>query len=213
MTFNQGVAGSRPARPTLDNNQSVNDFVNKILAMVHAQENPQEITEYLTLGNLQLGTPRAKQQWIDEFLASRRQGLSMRTLEFYRDCLYQAIDIELTAKGINNWLTNLSCGNAKVNYYRVIKVFCNWLHKSKKILKNPITFVDKPKASKRILPAITVDQLVILVCAVDNLRDRCILRFLFDSGCRLDEVVKIKDITLYLKRGHKTSLTVCQLYR
>jgi hypothetical protein len=71
--------------------------------MVHAQENPQEITEFLTVGNLQLGTPKAKQQWIDEFLASRRQGLSMRTLEFYRDCLYQAVDIELTHKGINKW--------------------------------------------------------------------------------------------------------------
>jgi len=30
-----GAAGLRPARLTLDNNQPVNDFVNKILAMVY----------------------------------------------------------------------------------------------------------------------------------------------------------------------------------
>lgn len=161
--------------------------------MVHAQEDPEKITEYLTVGNLQFGTPKAKQQWIDEFLASRRQGLSQRTLEFYRDILYYAVDIDLTPKGINDWLTNLKCGNAKSNYYRVIKVFCNWLYKSRKILKNPITLVDKPKTSKKILPAITKDQLVILLCATENHRDRCILRLLFDSGCRLSEIVGIKD--------------------
>jgi hypothetical protein len=30
VSFNQGVSGSRPVRPTLKNNESVNDFVNKI---------------------------------------------------------------------------------------------------------------------------------------------------------------------------------------
>jgi len=83
--------------------------------MVYSQGKPEEITEFLTIGGLQLGTPRAKQQWIDEFLASRRQGLSMRTLEFYRDILYQAIDIELTPNGINSWLTNLNCGMLSIS--------------------------------------------------------------------------------------------------
>jgi hypothetical protein len=53
--------------------------------MVYSQRNPEEITEYLTIGRLGIGTPRAKQQWVDEFLASRRQGLSQRTLEFYKE--------------------------------------------------------------------------------------------------------------------------------
>jgi len=204
LTFNQGVTGSRPVRPTLKSSSSVNDFVNKILAMVYSQEKPEEITEFLTIGGLQLGTPKAKQQWIDEFLASRRQGLSMRTLEFYRDILYRAIDIELTPKGINDWLTNLNCGNAKFSYYRAMKVFRNWLFKSKKILKNPITLVDRPKVSKKLLPAITKDQLVTLIRSVSNLRDACLLRFLFDSGCRLAEVVGIKDTDFNWDRGTVT---------
>ena len=142
---------------------------------------------------MQLGTPKAKQQWIDDFLASRRQGLSIRTLEFYRDILYQAVDVELTPKGINRWLTNLNCGNAKFSYYRAIKAFCNWLYKSKKIVENPITLVDRPKINKRMLPAITKEQVFTLVRSANNLRDACILKLLFDSGCRLGEIVGIRN--------------------
>ena len=161
--------------------------------MVYSQGDPEKVTQYLTIGGIAIGTPRAKQEWIDEFLRSRRQGLSMRTLEFYRDTLYQAVNIELTANGINNWLTNLNCGNAKLSYYRAMKAFCNWLYKSKKITKNPIDLVDRPKVSKPLLPAITKGQLATLIKAADNPRGVCILRLLFDSGCRLGELVGIKD--------------------
>ena len=203
LTFNQGVLGSSPRRLTLNNKGSVNDFVNKILAMAQTQGN-QEITEFLSIGGLQLGTPIANQKWIDEFLASRRQGLSERTLEFYRDMLYQAEGIELTPKGINNWLTNLNCGNAKFSYYRAMKAFCNWLYKSKKINKNPITLVDRPKVSKRLLSAITKEQLATLIRSVNYLRDACILRLLFDSGCRLSEIAGIKDTDFIWDKGNVT---------
>ena len=43
------------------------------------------------------------------------------------------------------------------------------------------------------MPAITTNQLVALLTYVDNPRDECLLRLLFDSGCRLSEVVGIKD--------------------
>ncbi len=164
----------------------------------------QEVTEFLSIGGLQLGTPIANQKWIDEFLASRRQGLSMRTLEFYRDTLYRAVGIELTPKGINNWLTNLDCGNAKFSYYRAMKAFCNWLYKSKKINKNPITLVDRPRTAKKLLPAITEKQLITLIKSVNTLRDACLLRLLFDSGCRLGEVVAIKDTDFDWEKGTVT---------
>jgi len=172
--------------------------------MVYSQRNPEEVTKYLTIGGLAIGAPRAKQEWIDEFLASRRQNLSDRSLEFYRDTLYQAVGIELTANGINNWLTNLNCGNAKLNYYRAMKAFCNWLYRSKKIVKNPIDLVDRPKVSKRLLPAITKEQLDTRTNAAANPRDVCILRLLFDSGLRLSELVEIKDTDFDWDKGTVT---------
>ncbi len=191
------VAGSNPAAPT----SFVNDFVNNLLAMIYSQGKQGEPTEFLTLGRLQIGTPKATQQWVDEFLASRRQGISQRTLEFYRDILYRLIGTELTAKGINAWLTSLNVGNAKLNYYQATKIFCNWLYKSKKINSNPADLVDRPKIKNVIPPAVTEDQLDILLNATDNFRDKCILKLFFDSGCRLSELVGIKDTDFDWKKN------------
>jgi site-specific recombinase XerD len=160
--------------------------------MVYSQGKPQKPTEFM-IGGLQIGTPTASQKWVDEFLASRRQGLSDRTFEYYRDILYQFVGTDLTSKAINAWLSSLKVGNAKLNYCQVTKVFCNWLHKSKKIDSNPADLVDRPKIQKKILPAITTEQLDTLLDAAENLRGKCILKLLFDSGCRLSELVGIKD--------------------
>lgn len=182
------VVGSNPTTPT----SFVNDFVNNLLAMIYEQSKDPQMTELL-IGGLQIGTPTASQKWVDEFLASRRQGLSIRTFEYYRDILYQFIGTDLTPKGINAWLTSLNVRNAKLNYYQVAKIFCNWLYRSKKINSNPANLVDRPKTSKRLLPAVTAKQLETLIIATDNFRDKCILKLLFDSGCRLSEIVGIKD--------------------
>jgi len=56
--------------------------------MAYEQNDKEKITELLTIGGLQIGTPTANQKWVDEFLASRRQGLSIRTFEYYKDILY-----------------------------------------------------------------------------------------------------------------------------
>ena len=178
-------------RLTTENTPFVNDFVNNLLAMVYERNKDPQMTELL-IGSLQIGTPKVNQQWVDEFLASRPQNTSQNTFRYYQSCLYPAVGIDLTPKGINNWLTNVTKGNAKLSYYRAIKAFCNWLCKSKKIVKNPIEFVGKPKTAKRILPAITQEQLVILIKNVTTLREACLLRFMFDSGCRLSEVAGVK---------------------
>ncbi|MFC1912505.1 hypothetical protein ACFLXG_05075, partial [Chloroflexota bacterium] len=190
LSLNQQVTGSIPVRLTNENAHSVNDFVNKLVAMIYEQNKDPKMIELL-IGGLQVGTPKVKQQWVDDFLASRPQNTSQNTFRYYQTCLYRAIDIDLTPKGINNWLTNVTKGNAKLSYYRAMKAFSNWLYKSKKI-----EFVDKPKTAKRILPAITQEQLVTLIQNVTNLREACLLRFLFDSGCRLSEVAWDKQVTL-----------------
>jgi len=42
------------------------------------------------------------------------------------------------------------------------------------------------------MPSVTEGQLQILIYRVDNLRDECIPRLLFDSGMRLSELTNIK---------------------
>jgi hypothetical protein len=79
--FNQGVAGSSPARPTANLRASLFYY-------------------------------------FDEFLNSRRQGISPRTLEFYKACLEPFVfNYNLTSTDINDFLVNLNCHNGKNGFW------------------------------------------------------------------------------------------------
>jgi hypothetical protein len=83
LTFNQGVTGSNPVRPTIH----VQSFI-----------------------------------LLNEFLQSRRQGSSIRTIEFYECCLKPfVLEHELTTDGINQFLRDRTCGNGKHGYYRALR--------------------------------------------------------------------------------------------
>jgi site-specific recombinase XerD len=52
--------------------------------------------------------------------------------------------------------------------------------------------VDSPKREQRIMPSVNEEQLEYLISMVDSIRDKNILRLLFDSGMRLSELTNIK---------------------
>jgi site-specific recombinase XerD len=164
MTFNQGVAGSRPARPT-------------------------RLSPYADLLN----------EFLDEFLSSRRQGTSPRTTEFYNACLKPFIqDYDLTPSDINSFLANLTCNNGRNAYYRAVRAFCNWLYRQGYIDENPITRVDPPKMTKVILPSLTPEQVDYLIETADNVRDKAIISLFADSGIRLNELLHIRQCDIDL---------------
>jgi len=133
------------------------------------------------------------QDLLTKFVQSRRQGLSEHTLAYYKTCLKPFVrSYEITSDGINSFLANLNCGNAKLNYYRAVAVFVYWLLRTGYIRDNPLTQVDKPKPAKRILPSITTEQVQYLIDAVDNIRDKAIISLLADSGMRLNELANIQ---------------------
>jgi integrase/recombinase XerD len=59
------------------------------------------------------------------------------------------------------------------------------------VKENPIDRVDTPIVAKKLLPSITPEQFSLLIEATDNLRDKCIVSLLFDSGLRLSEIANI----------------------
>ncbi len=132
-------------------------------------------------------------QLLNNFLKSRRQGISPRTTLYYRSCLSPFIAAyPITAQGINAFLTSLKCGNGKFAYYRAIRAFCNWLVRNDYLKDNPLRKVDPPKPSKRIMPSLTNEQVSYLINFVGNLRDRAIISLFADSGMRLAELASVK---------------------
>jgi site-specific recombinase XerD len=144
-------------------------------------------------------------KYIDSFLSSRRDGISPRTIEFYRCYLYKAIpvlDLRPTANKISNYINSLTCSTGgKHAYYRAISVFYNWLYSPKSgyghdINENPILLVEPPKCPKLILPSLTKSQVDLLIDKAQCIRDKAIIALFSESGLRLSELAHIdgKDI-------------------
>jgi len=129
---------------------------------------------------------------LDDFLYSRASGTSYKTIAVYHVTLDKFVGYPLTPEGINAYLNSLTCGNAKHNYYRCIKTLCRWLYHTGRLTTNPIEKVLTPRRQKRILPAISKEQLGILVDHALTERDKAILNLLWYSGMRLSEVTNLQ---------------------
>ncbi len=133
-------------------------------------------------------------QLLYKFLKSRRQGISHHTIAFYRRCITPLLEnYTLTPDGINKLLINLNCNaGGKLAYFRAIRAFCNWLVRNDYLKDSPIRKVDAPRPPKAILPSLTMEQVQYLIEQAENLRDKCIISLLADSGIRLNEIATIK---------------------
>ena len=100
---------------------------------------------------------------VNTFLASRRKGLSLKTMDFYAGYLrrsQQVIGINVTGLDIAKFLDSLTCTNGgKHAYFSTLRAFYRWLYSPKSgwnldPQRNPITYVEPPKVEKRILPSL-----------------------------------------------------------
>ena len=129
---------------------------------------------------------------LDNFIKSRASGTSPKTIKIYHLALDNFVGYPITPEGINTYLNSLTCGNAKHNYYRVIKTLCRWLYRTDQLTSNPIEKVLPPRRQKKLLPAISKDQLDTLVSNALTDRDKVILNLLWYSGMRLSEAANVK---------------------
>ncbi|MFC2018253.1 tyrosine-type recombinase/integrase [Chloroflexota bacterium] len=129
---------------------------------------------------------------LDKFISSRASDTSSKTIALYHLALDNFLGYPLTPEGINNYLSSLTCGNAKHNYYRCIKTLCRWLYHTNQLPYNPIEKVLPPRRQKKILPAISKEQLEVLVKHALTERDKAILNLLWHSGMRVSECACVK---------------------
>ena len=138
---------------------------------------------------------------VSTFIKSRRQGLSPLTIKFYSKYLARAsvvVGFNITGQSISLFLNSLNCTNGgKHAYYRALRALYTWLYSRKSgynlnVQSNPILLVDSPKVGKRILPSLTEIQVNTLLNGADNLRDKCIVSLLADSGMRLSELTSLQ---------------------
>ncbi len=136
-------------------------------------------------------TKKFTSELLDKFLSSRASGTSPKTIGVYHLALDNLVGYPITPEGINAYLKSLTCGNAKHNYYRCIKTLSRWLYHTDQLTTNPIEKVLPPRRQKRILPAISKEQLDILTNHALTEKDSVVLNLLWYSGMRLSEAANV----------------------
>lgn len=138
------------------------------------------------------------------------------TLRFYRERLSlftkwvgESTPLhQLTATEIKRFFINLQDRNLSSAYVhshaRAIRTFCNYCVRDELIEKSPFAKVKMPILAKKILPALTSDEVDAILDACVIQRDKTIVLFLLDSGARATEAVTLNVGDVNLKTGAVT---------
>ena len=160
---------------------------------------------------------------LDAFLldAEARQ-LSPNTIRFYRQQLQpflahlQKEDITtptaILAHHIRAYLVLLQQRGLKEHSVhaaaRSLRAFCNFMKAEDLLTSNPMRKVRMPRLPKEIPPAFSQEDVTKLLAACTNVRDRAIVLFLLDTGCRAAEFIAldVEDIdladgTVHIRQG------------
>ena len=128
---------------------------------------------------------------LEKFISSRPEGLSKRTIEFYRYTLTNFVGYPMTPEGVSFYLKSLTCSNAKLRFYQSLKILFRWLQRNGYILDNPMEKVSPPKTQKKLLAAVSKEQLDALLAHCHCERDKVLASFLWYSGVRVSEAARV----------------------
>jgi len=134
------------------------------------------------------------------FLQSRRANeVSSGSIHFYKVKLgkfFDELNVDKTnQRQIERFLLQFTNSGNRHAYYRAIKTFYRW-REDNFALPNPMRHMRAPKLSKLIMPSLTQEEVVTLIDALHNARDKAIIALFTESGLRLSELmnIKLKDI-------------------
>lgn len=152
--------------------------------------------------------PEAKKDLSNEeaiklFIASKAlEGCSERTQKYYKANIKMALDAMeknytlISSADIRNYLmfveNNGKAGKVTIdNIRRVISSFFSWLESNDYIAKNPVRKIKKMKACKKVKDTYTDESIEILREHATNPRNIAIIDFLYSTGVRVGELVKL----------------------
>jgi site-specific recombinase XerD len=141
---------------------------------------------------------------------SRR--LTPKTLSFYRERLVpfmswltvtsiheispvhiRAYIVEMQKRGLSD--------STQHAFARSIRAFLNFCIREEWLDKSPMNKVRMPKRDKKILPALDIESANLLLRQASSERDKAILLFLLDTGCRATEFCNLSGADVDVKNG------------
>jgi site-specific recombinase XerD len=141
--------------------------------------------------------------YLETFLSSKQlEGLSQKSLKYYRLVLGWMRDdikksvLEITTDDLRTWLTTYQKKKvpSKVtlnNMRRVFSSFFGWLENEDYISKSPVRRIHNIKTDKVIKKTLSENEIDALKESRANTRDKAIISFLFSTGVRVSELVRL----------------------
>jgi len=141
--------------------------------------------------------------YIAMFLSAKQlEGLSKETLKYYKLVLgYMNEDIkkssqEITTEDLRNWLATYHKRKSpsKVtlnNMRRVFSSYFGWLENENYISKSPVRRIHNIKTDKIIKKTLSEKDIDALRENCNKIRDKAIINFLFSTGVRISELVRL----------------------
>ena len=156
-----------------------------------------------------------KQAYDDFMLYNRAARLTAKTQSFYecqlapfvRHCHANTIERvdAITPVLVREYLISLEA--RRLSDYSVhaaarsIRAFLNFCVREEHIIVSPMARVAMPRVNRRILPAFSEDDVHRLLSICETKRDRAILLFLLDTGCRVSELVNLNGGDINIRTG------------
>jgi len=139
------------------------------------------------------------------YLDIKSRRFTKDTQRFYRErlslflpwCKTNGIEVlqDLTHIHIRRYLVSLQERGLSSAYQhnnaRALRAFLNYCVRDELIAKTPFAKVEMPKLAKKILPALTADEVQHILDSCKNERDEALILFLLDSGVRASELVAL----------------------
>lgn len=148
------------------------------------------------------------------FCTARSGVVSPRTLEWYSDCLNFFRDwigdvevAEVSLNDLRRWRGEMMDTTLSVHTVhsrlRAVRRFFSWLEAEEVIAENPAERLELPSLPDPDPKAISRDNQEKMIAAAPGVRDRAILLFTRDTGCRLGEVagLQVEDVDLERRRA------------
>jgi len=158
------------------------------------------------------GTPAitTNQGLIEEFVSYRKatKGLTPRGEEWLRDMtgrFTQQIDININAVAPQEIVAFLAPYSDRPfqrhGLYRALKSLYRWLKKMRRIVENPMEYIEAPKLPDKVLNVVTPEQVAVLIENAASSRDKAVIGIFADTGARRSEVCNIRVQDLDLERN------------
>lgn len=145
----------------------------------------------------------SNQEALRLFLAAKKvEGCSDRTCKYYKTTLEFLLNsisknyTEVTTNDLRGFLSGYSERNGASkttidNVRRIVSSFFGWLESEDYIVKSPVRRIKKVKIGKKVKETYSDETIELLKEYATNPRDLCIIDFLYSTGVRVGELVKL----------------------